>query len=332
MHSGKRFTLQQVIYWTRRDIYIFTCVSIIPTALYYFLNIKWLVIPWVAIALVGTAAAFVVGFKNTQTYNRLWEARQIWGGIINSSRAWGIMVKDMVNTDKKEIQALFYRHLAWLTALRYQMREPRVWENMELKSNIEFAKFYSIPERETTLEEELEKFLTQEEMAYILKKKNRATQIISLQSTHLKELKASGKLSEFDFIELERMLTTLYDHQGKSERIKNFPYPRQFATINQMFIRLFVGILPFGILQEFGKLTKELGDGFIWVTVPCSLIVGWVFYVMERIGESTENPFEGGPNDVPISNISRTIEIDLRDMLDETDLPKPITAVNNILM
>lgn len=332
MHSGRRFTLQQVIYWTRRDIYLFTIVSIIPTALYYFFNIKWLVIPWVAIALVGTAAAFVVGFKNTQTYNRLWEARQIWGSIINSSRAWGIMVKDMVNSDKKDIQILFYRHIAWLTALRYQMREPRAWENMGLKSNVEFARFYKVPERETPLEEELKKFLTEEELSYILTKKNRATQIISLQSSHLKELKTAGKLSEFDFIEFERMLTTLYDHQGKSERIKNFPYPRQFATVNQMFIRLFVGILPFGILQEFGKLTKELGEGFIWVTVPCSLIVGWVFYLMERIGESTENPFEGGANDVPISNISRTIEIDLRDMLDETDLPKPITAVNNILM
>lgn len=332
MHSGRRFTLQQVVYWTRRDIYLFTLVSVIPTALYYFFEVKWLVIPWVAIALVGTAAAFVVGFKNTQTYNRLWEARQIWGSIINSSRAWGIMVKDMVNADREEIRTLVYRHIAWLTALRYQMREPRAWENMTLKSNIEFARFYKVPERETPLEEELKKFLTDEEITYILKKKNRATQIISLQSARLKALKASGKLSEFDFIELERLLTTLYDHQGRSERIKNFPYPRQFATINQMFIRLFVGILPFGILQEFGKLTNDLGKEFIWVTVPCSLVVGWVFYVMERIGESTENPFEGGANDVPISNICRTIEIDLRDMLDETELPPPITAVNNILM
>ena len=163
-------------------------------------------------------------------------------------------------------------------------------------------------------------------------KKNRATQIISLQSKHLRLLKESRKLSEFDFIELEKTLTTLYEHQGKSERIKNFPYPRQFATINQMFIRLFICILPFGILQEFCKLTPAIGDWFIWITVPCSLIVGWVFYMMERIGEATENPFEGSANDVPISNISRTIEIDLKEMLDETDIPAPITPINNILM
>lgn len=332
MHAGRRFTLGQVVYWTRRDIYIFAVVACIPTALYYFFDIKWLVIPWVAIALVGTAAAFLVGFKNTQTYNRLWEARQIWGSIINTSRAWGILVKDSIDADKKEIQTLIYRHIAWLTALRYQMREKRVWENMELKSNAEYAKHYVIAERQTPLEEELKKYLPQEERSYILGKKNRATQIISLQSKHLKRLRDEGKLTNLDFIELERTLTTLYDHQGKSERIKNFPYPRQFATINQMFIRLFISMLPFGILQEFAKLTKDLGEGFIWVTVPCSLIVGWVFHVMERIGESTENPFEGGVNDVPITNICRTIEIDLREMMDETDLPPAITPVNDILL
>jgi putative membrane protein len=332
MHSGRRFSLKEVIYWTRRDIILFAIIATIPTALYYFLNIKWLVIPWVAIGLIGTAAAFLIGFKNTQTYNRLWEGRQIWGSIINTSRAWGILVKDMVKSEQTEIQTLIYRHLAWLTALRYQMREPRLWENAELKSNKEYARFFKVPEKETPLETELKKFLSNEELTYILSKKNRATQIISLQSKHLRLLKESGKLSEFDFIELEKTLTTLYEHQGKSERIKNFPYPRQFATVNQMFIRLFISVLPFGILQEFGKLTKDLGDEFIWVTVPCSLVVGWVFYMMERIGEATENPFEGSANDVPISNISRTIEIDLKEMLDETNIPPATVAENNILM
>jgi putative membrane protein len=332
MHAGRRFTLTEVIFWTRRDIYLFVEFTMIPTALYYFFDIRWLVIPWVAIALIGTAAAFVVGFKNTQTYNRLWEARQIWGSIINTSRTWGVMVRDTVATDKAEIQTLVYRHLAWLTALRYQMREPRNWENMQLKSNREFARFYKVPEKETPLESELAKFLSEEELAYALSKKNRATHIIGLQSKHLGKLRQEGKISDFDFIELERTLALLYDHQGRSERIKNFPYPRQFATVNQMFVRLFAGVLPFGFLQEFGKLTDELGEGFIWLTVPCAVTVGWVFYLMERIGEATENPFEGSANDVPISNISRTIEIDLREMLDERNIPPATVPQNNILL
>lgn len=332
MHAGRRFKFKEVIYWTRRDIYVFTVMATIPTAIWYFFDVRWLVIPWVAIALIGTAAAFVVGFKNTQTYNRLWEARQIWGSIINSSRSWAILARDTVSAEKEEIRLLVYRHLAWITALRYQMREPRNWESMQLASNKEFARFYKVSEHEIPIEEELKKFLEPDEMSYVLKKKNRATHILSLQSQHLKRLKESGKVTDLDFIELERTLSMLYDHQGRSERIKNFPYPRQFATVNQMFVRLFVGILPFGILQEFGKLTPELGNWFIWLTIPCSLTVGFVFYLMERIGESTENPFEGGANDVPITNISRTIEIDLREMLDETNIPPATTPHNNILL
>ncbi len=332
MHAGRRFKLKEVVYWTRRDIYLYIWFALIPTSLYFFFDIKWLVIPWVAIALVGTATAFITGFKNTQTYNRLWEARQIWGSIINTSRSWGIFVKDMIQTDEKETQTLVYRHLAWLTALRYQLREPRVWENMTLKSNIEYSSFYKIPEKQMSLEEALKDFLNEKDLQHILSKRNRATHIIALQSAHLKQLKEQGKLSELNFIELEQLLVTLYDHQGKSERIKNFPYPRQFATVNQMFIRLFVSILPFGILHEFGKLSELFGSWFVWLTIPCSVVVAFVFHLMERIGESTENPFEGGANDVPITNICRTIEIDLKEMLNEENIPAPTTPENNILM
>lgn len=332
MHAGKRFTLKQVVYWTRRDIYFFVFTSTLITSLYYFFHLNWLVIPWVAIGLVGTAAAFLIGFKNTQTYARLWEARQIWGGIVNASRTWGILARDTVHSDKNEIRELIYRHLAWITALRFQLRESRVWETQQLKSNIEFANYFKVPEWESNLEEELKKFLSDDDLTYILSKKNRAAQLIALQSAHLKKLKAAGSLSEFDFIELEKLLANLYDCQGKSERIKNFPYPRQFATINQMFVRLFIAMLPLGIIQEFSKLSQDIGPLIIWATIPCTVIVAFVFHLMERIGEATENPFEGGANDVPISAISRGIEIDLRDMLDEQNLPQPLTPINDILL
>jgi putative membrane protein len=149
-----------------------------------------------------------------------------------------------------------------------------------------------------------------------------------LQSAHFKRLKEEGLLDPFSCLELESLLTNLYEQQGKCERIKNFPYPRQFATINQMFIRLFASLIPVGILNEFQKL----GDWMIWLTIPFSVIVAWIFMTMERIGESTENPFEGGANDVPITAMSRTIEIDLREMLDEQDLPPALAPVNHILM
>jgi putative membrane protein len=87
-------------------------------------------------------------------------------------------------------------------------------------------------------------------------------------------------------------------------------------------------MLPFGMLNEFQKL----GEHFVWLTIPFTVIVSWVFTSMEKVGEATENPFEGGANDIPMAALCRTIEIDLRDMLDESPLPDPITPSNNILM
>lgn len=327
MHIGSHYKLSEFLVWTRREIYFLCIYASLPVLIYQFLGWKWLAIPWVPIALVGTAAAFIVGFKNTQTYNRLWEARQIWGGIVNSSRAWGLLVRDTISADSVVQRELIYRHIAWLAALRYQLREPKAWENIRKSYNAEYSRFYTISERVNKLEDELRRLLPEAEQAYILGKKNRATQLIAQQSRRLKELAAQGQIEDLRYVALNKVLGDLLDHQGRSERIKNFPYPRQFASINLFFIRLFVLLVPFGMLQEFQKL----GEHLIWLTIPFSVVVSWVFISMEKVGESTENPFEGGSNDVPITSMSRTIEIDLREMLDETDLPPAIQAENNIL-
>lgn len=344
MHAGKRYSLNEFLIWTRCDIFWMVALASIPTLLYQLvrfegLHFKWLAIPWVPIAMIGTAAAFIVGFRNTQTYNRLWEARQIYGAIVNVSRTWGLMAIDFVNNNNSATalsadelhairQQLIYRHIAWLTALRFQLREPRAWENMTKKYNLEYLNHYKIPERESNLPDELKALIAPEELAYIMGSKNRATQLVALQSKHLSELKVKGLIDPLDYVEMEKLLKDLYEQQGKCERIKNFPYPRQFASINFFFIRLFIVLVPFGMLNEFSKL----GPALVWLTIPFSTVVSWVFNAMERVGESTENPFEGSANDVPVTAMSRTIEIDLRDMLHEKDLPPALTPVNNILM
>lgn len=338
MNISSHYKLRHFIPWTRVKIYKMVILSIIPTLLFYFLDLKWLAIPWVPVALLGTTTAFISGFKNTQTYNRTWEARQVYGAIINNSRAFGIMTKDFIRSEDKVLekqlhQQIIYRHFAWLTALRFQLREIKSWENIKTKSyNREYLKYYKVPEWESNLDEELKIFLSKEELQYILSTKNRATQIIALQSSGLKKLNEEGRISDYNYVALENQLKELYDQQGKCERIKNFPYPRQFSSINLYFTNLFCILLPFGFLSEFSKLIEKFGENIIWLTIPFSMILGWVFLVLEQIGESTENPFEGNANDVPITQISRNIEIDLREMLGEKDLPPAIAAKNNILM
>src|SRR4029079_17182546 len=108
------------------------------------------------------------------------------------------------------------------------------------------------------------------------------------------------------------------------------------STISAIFAKLLCILLPFGLLREFDKLGEGI-DGLmkgstIWLVIPFSVLISWMYASLEQVGESTENPFEGGPNDVPISQICRSIEIDLREMLGETDLPPLLQPKSNIIL
>jgi putative membrane protein len=310
-------------------------LGVVPVVAYQIGNIKWLGIPWTVVALLGTATAFIVGFKNLQTYNRAWEARQIWGDIISSSRAWGTVSRDSFDQAEQSTE-LVYRHLAWLTALRYQLRENRAWETTSQAHDAGYLKYYSIPERQTAVATELAKYLPEAELKQILATGSKATQIMSLQSQTLKGLFASQAIVVAQFVDMQRSIKEFLWHQGRCERIKDFPYPRQYATINAFFIKLFCLLLPFGLLREFDKLNDSV-EGVIkghmaWLVIPFSVLISWMYTSLERVGESTENPFQGSANDIPISQMCRAAEIELREMLGETDMPPPLEPRNNIVL
>ena len=325
MHSGRNYSLKEVIIWTRRETLVFLLLAVAPTLAYQLAGWRWLTLPWLPIALIGTGVAFITGFKNSASYGRLWEARQLWGGILNLSRSWGLYALDLPEGVRARV---VHRHIAWLTALRYQLREHRTWENMRRKHNAEYKRHYHVDEWSGQLEHELERLLGPVEAKETMAKKSRALYLLTLQAGEMRALAASGAITEFRHYEVERLLSDIVQAQGGCERIKNFPYPRQFATLNLFFVWLFIALTPYGLLHEF----KAMGEGFVWVTIPASVIVSWVFHTMDKIGEISENPFEGNPNDVPITALSRTAEIDLREMLGESNVPPPLQPVNNILM
>lgn len=341
MYTKKTYSAFQMAWWTRFETFLFLIIIFVWVSIYYFLDVSWLKIPWTPLALIGTAVAFVIGFQNNAAYGRIWEARKIWGGIVNTSRTFGVFVQDMVNNDyaenpiadadlKKEIKTLTYRHIAWMTALRHAMRMPKSWETtVNHKTNQEWD--MRPPEIDSSLEEDMKPYISESDFEYVMSKNNKQTALLYLQSHHLKELKEKGVIWEFSFLELEAIIQEFFTLQGKSERIKNFPYPRQFATLNHFFMWIFVLLLPLALVPQFAEIGTNIldqnpfiGKLFVWFTIPFYVIVAWVFHTMERIGRTGENPFEGTANDVPISTIARGIEIDLRQNLGETleDIPK----------
>jgi ion channel-forming bestrophin family protein len=333
MFTAKRYPFWGLVNWSKKYIYIFIVMDIVPVALFKVFNWQWLIIPWQPIALIGIAVSFYLGFKNNSSYDRLWEARKIWGGIVNASRTFTVMSRDFITNEfaKEKLpdeeldnirKTIVHRHVAWLKALTYQLRLPKPWEHAN-EIEIQLRKQGGVHHDEDHFEK-LKPYLSDSEYAYLMTKGNKASHLLSLQSKDFMKLKLNGQIEDFRHMELEKMIGEFYTLQGKSERIKNFPFPRQYATVNHVFIWMFLILLPFGMLNIFKEISYISS---VWMVIPFTVLVSWVFILMEMVGDYSENPFEGLYNDVPISSMTRDIEIDIRQMLDETGLPEPLEPV-----
>ena len=338
MYIKRNFNLTLIYFFTWRILLYSFLMSLLALLCYDVIGWKWVAIPWLPVSLIGTAVSFYVGFKNSQSYDRLWEARKVWGGITNMSRAFATAVRAFITDDfatipisperlEQEKKTLIYRHIAWLYALKHLMWERTAWEHQR-NTNAWYRSYFEKKFAFGTWEGELTPYLDSAELQWLTGKKNPAVQLLDRQSQHLAQLRKDGLLEDYRHMELQKFITELLAEQGRSERIKNFPFPRHFATTSMIFIWLFVFLLPFGLVSEFARM----GDDFIWLLIPSNMIVSWVFASMELNGDYSENPFEGLVNDVPIFTIIRNIEIDLKDMLGETDLPEKVQPVHDVLL
>ena len=345
MFIKKNFSFRNVMHFSGHHIvWIVAWVSSVA-ALYHYVGLEMLTIPWLPLSIIGTAVAFYVGFKNNSAYNRMWEARMIWGAIVNSSRSWGASLNGFItnqftdeNVSEEELlsvkKGLIYRHIAWLYTLRSQLLAAQPWEHVSQKglvgkAAVRYRKLYGIGTLgDTDLDVDLKAWLDAEELADLSNAKNKATQLINKQAEALSELRKRGLIEDFRHMELQNILNDFYTHQGKCERIKKFPLPRQYGSMSTFFVGIFIFLLPFGLVSEFSKI----GTWGIALSIPFTSLVAWVFLVMELVGDYTENPFQGLGNDIPMMSLCRTIEIDLRQMLGEEDLPQAIEPSNGILM
>jgi len=345
MYIYKNYTIKGVLEFSGFHLLWLALWAIIVASLYEFTPVRDFNVPWLPISVIGTSVAFYVGFKNNQAYDRYWEARKIWGSIINSSRMWGSMVEAYIQNweaenkhSQSEIAALkkqlIYRHLAWIYTFREQLLQVSSWEHQGLENyvgNLNRGRAekagIGLVESGITAKRQA-KYLSQTELEKLPEFKNAATQLNHIQALELANLVQIGALDHFRHVELQKILNDFYDHQGKAERIKKTPLPRQYAAVGFIFVCIFILLFPFSMVSEFAKI----GSFGIWLSVPFVTLTGWIFVMMELIGDYTENPFEGLSNDVPMNSICRTIEIDLLQMLGETDLPEVIKPVNGYLM
>lgn len=333
MYTTRTLKLQYVLPRSYVQLLIHMSPMVIAYVLYVVLGYKEAIIPLIPIGVIGTAVAFYVGFKNNSSYDRMWEGRRIWGSITNASRAWAAMVLALTgNNNGKEVQAMarhmVLRHIGWCNSLRIQLRRNKVWSEKYYQSYISSIQYKRSQSYEDELRETLDKFCGTEERTYTTSKQNPATHLLHLQSRDIKHLKEQGVIDNLEHANLTNVITDLYNQQGGCERLKNYPFPRQYAIFSRLFVDIFILLLPFGLVAEIARITPNAQ----WLLFPVCIVVNWVFNAMEAVGDLSENPFENALTDVPMSSICRNIEIDLREMMDDKEVPERLTPVDGVLM
>ncbi|GGH63333.1 putative membrane protein [Filimonas zeae] len=337
----KTLSLSTVYDFTGHHLPWLTAWMLLVACVCYFTHCSWLALPWLPLSLVGTAVAFYVGFKNNQSYDRLWEARKIWSDIAADSRVFAVMVKnyrseEMAGNDAAAIRRqLVYRHIAYLYQLREQLLVPAQWEHACLQSRWRMA--YHNRQRRARINQlfkaELEQvqqqtYLSATEQQELQGAFNKAAQLLNMQSRTVQALYRDKVVNMIQQIDIQHTLNNFYAEQSKVERIKQTPFPRKYASFSFLFVCIFIFLLPFGIVGEFSRL----GAAGVWLSVPVGVVVGWVYVVMEMIGDYSENPFEGLYNDTPMLSICRAIEIDMLQIIGDTVIPEAIQSKGPVLL
>ena len=310
----RNFNPVKVWRYIRKPMWFAILWSALVWAIHHFSPARDLYINFTPIGVLGSALAIFIAFRNNSAYGRWWEARKIWGGIVNSSRVLARLIITFTDSHSQQenYQAarseafkkdMVFRCIAWVHALRLHLRKQSSWE-------------------------ELRKLLPQQEYEELMGKQNKPAFLQVLIGREIYKAMGNGTLGGFDSFQMEGQMLALANYQGAAERIKNTPLPRQYDYFTRVFVILFVLLLPFGVLGFFQSGTLL---AFSWLAIPLSIIISGIFVIMERTGAANEDPFENQVTDIPMTALCNTIERDLKEMLGETELPAKIQAQNGYL-
>jgi len=339
MHLGRKYSFKEYLVWMRRETLLLFLWSALVTAVLEITHWEFLEIPGVALSIVGVAVAIILGFKNEECHSRVTEALTTWEQITSASMIWAnqsLVIAGQAESAKSTglLETLFRRHFAWLTVLRFHLRAEKTWENTYEAGNARYLAELPTPERRSNLDDELSACLSEAELKKLIAHRgDKGSFILGLQYQTIRQLLSDERILDSIYANLTEDLDELFRLQERSKRIKEYPYARNYYSIALILVKLFIGMLPLSLYSSAVDLGKPIGAEHwtVWLNVVFSVILGWIFMTLEKVGENSSNPFEGGPNDVPISAISRRIEIEMRAMLGEEFDLKPIEPKYNIL-
>ncbi|MFN8309972.1 MAG: bestrophin family ion channel [Chitinophagales bacterium] len=239
-------------------------------------------------AFIGTSISILLSFKLNQSYDRWWEARKVWGAIVNDSRSFALQLQSLVMPgNEAQIRKIAYRQIAWCYALGRALRGLNPLENLEA-------------------------LLSEEDRIAVSKQQNKPLAILQLHAKDISELRQQQQLDTFSQIQLDQTLVRFCDSQGKAERIKTTVFPVTYRLFLQLVVYLFVVTLSIA-LRDIPSIFE----------MPLLLLISLAFFLLEKTATHMQDPFENRPTDTAMTAIARTIEINIRQLFGDT-APKPM--------
>ncbi|REC49024.1 bestrophin family protein [Chryseobacterium pennipullorum] len=230
-------------------------------------------------ALVGTAVSLLLAFRTSQSYERWWEARIVWGAIVNDSRTLVRLAVQFL--PEKEARVFAERQIIWTYALGESLRKLPFSKRVQEYLDTHNIHAFNVPNA-----------------------------LLDEHSQQIQKLASSKLLTEFQQMQMNDSVTKLCDSMGKCERLKNTVFPRSYSILVHILIYVFAAILPFG-----------LDDRQLTVEVLITILVPTLFIAIERTSIIMQDPFENTPVDTPMTSLAQTIEINLRQMTGEQNVP-----------
>ncbi|HYC85257.1 MAG TPA: bestrophin family ion channel [Chryseosolibacter sp.] len=264
-------------------------VFIIGVVVYFLTHLAERVIPPMPIqipAFLGTAISVILSFKLNQSYDRWWEARKIWGSIVNDSRNLVLQLQSFLSGSNDDIRKITLRQIAWCFSLGQSLRgqDPMA---------------------------RLEGHLTADELVPITEHNNKPLAILQLNAQHIADLRRDGKLDIFSHVQINSTMIGLTNSMGMAERIKSTVFPVTYRLFLRLFIYLFVI-----------TLSISLSDVAIYYEIPLLLVISSVFFLLERTATHLQDPFENRPTDTAMTAIATTIETNLKQLINDKNIPK----------
>lgn len=288
----KNIPIRYIFGKIKYEILFVTIYGIAIEVIYQNFHITNISIPMTVHSVLGTIISLLLAFRSNQAYDRWWEARIVWGAIVNDSRTFARQVlslmEDPLDPDRIDgfKKRMIKRQIAWCYALGKGLRRD---DPMPMIS----------------------KFVSEEELEYLKDFDNKHVGLVQLHGRDLNNALKQGWVNPYQQVELDQTLTRLCDHMGKSERIKNTVFPSTYSLYIHLALHFFILLLPFGLVQLFGFLM-----------VPVLVVITACFFLIEKMAIHLQDPFENKPTDTPVLSISRNIERDLKQMMKDQHVPQ----------